>query len=341
MVACRSMRRSTPFAFLGIVSLFALAALGPGCGDDGGTTTSTTSSSGGGDDGDGGSGEGGGDGGSTSTSGEGAGSPLVVVNWNVRNMFDTDQDSTSDDELVPTQAEYDAKLDAVAAVLRELDPDVAVLQEVENQVVLRDLADRVGPDYVDARLLDGNDFRGIDVGAFSKIPFDTVVSHKDDSFSLPGGAPKTFTRDCPEFHLTHAGRKVILLGVHFRSKGGDDDPDRRLAEAYRSRQIADELAGANPEAGIAILGDYNDLPGSDPVELIRTSEPAFLSAGDSVPEADRWTFNYQGTLELIDYQMSNPVMAEWLDTTSVVILHGANIEAASDHSPLKATYMVR
>lgn len=340
MLACRSMRRSTPFAFLGIASLLALAALGPGCGGDGGTTTSTTSS-GGGDDGEGGGGDGGGGDGGSTTSGGGAGTPLVVVQWNVRNLFDTDKDSTSDDEFVYTQAEYDAKMNAVAAVLRELNPDVAILQEVENQTVLRDLADRVGDGYVDARLLDGNDFRGIDVGAFSKIPFDSVVSHKEDTFNLPGGAPKTFTRDCPEFHLTHGGRKVIFLGVHFRSKGGDDDPDRRLAEAYRSRQIADELAAANPEAGIAILGDYNDLPGSDPVELIRTSKPEFLNAVDFVPEAERWTFDFQGTLELIDHQMTNPVMAPWLDTASVVIPHGPTVEAASDHSPVKATYMVR
>lgn len=335
------MLRGSSFALLA-TSLTLFAALAPGCGGDGGDAASTSSSSGGGDDGDGGSsGEGGSAPSSTSTGSTGAGTPLVVVNWNVRNFFDTEDDPSTDQDLVPTSSEYEAKVGALAAVLRELNPDVAVLQEVENETVLQDLAERVDPAYTAVELVEGNDFRGIDIGAISKIPFDSVVSHKDDSFSLPGGGPETFTRDCPEFHITHAGKKIILLGVHFRSKGGDDDPDRRLAEAIQSRAIADSLAGQFPEAGIAILGDYNDLPGSDPVEYIRTGPPAFLDAVDSVPEADRWTFDFQGTLELIDHQMSNPIMAAWLDPASVSIRHGADITAAGDHSPVRAVYNVQ
>jgi predicted extracellular nuclease len=335
------MRRSASLAFFSVASLLALSAFGPGCGDDGGQSTSSMATSGGGEGGEGEGGAGQGGASSTSTSGAGAGTPLVVVHWNVRNLFDTEKNSASDDEMVYSPSEYDEKMDAVAAVLRDLDPDVAVLQEVENQGVLQDLAARVGSAFVEARLVEGNDFRGIDVGALSKVPFDAVVSHADETFNLPGGAPKTFTRDCPEFHLTHAGRRIALLGVHFRSKGGDDDPDRRLAEAFRSRQIADELAAGDPELGVVILGDYNDLPGSDPVELIRTGPPAFIDAVDFVPEADRWTFDFQGGLELIDHQMANPVAAPWIDPASVTIRHGAEVEAASDHSPVSATYMVR
>src|SRR5690606_21272917 len=103
-------------------------------------------------------------------------------------------------------------------------------------------------------------------------------------------------------------------------------------EAFRSRQIADELAAADPELGVVLLGDYNDLPGSNPVELIRQGPPVFVDAVDSVPAADRWTFDFQGTLELIDHQMSNPIAAPWLDTSSVTIRHGAEVEAASDHA---------
>ncbi len=336
------MLRAPTFAFFA-TCIATLAALAPGCGRDTETDPTTTSSSGGDGGGDGGSssGDGGAGPSSTSTGSTGSGTPLVVVNWNVRNFFDTIDDPATDQDVVPSSSEYEQKIGAIAAVLRTLNPDVAVLQEVENETVLRDLAGRVGEGYSAVTLVEGNDFRGIDIGAFSKIPFDAVVSHKDDSFSIPGGAPETFTRDCPEFHITHAGKKIIFLGVHFRSKGGDDDPDRRLAEAIHSREIADGLAAADPAAGIVILGDYNDLPGSNPVEVIRTGPPAFLDAVDSVPEADRWTFDFQGTLELIDHQMSNPIMAAWLDPASVTIPHGAEITSASDHSPVRAVYNVQ
>lgn len=333
------MRASSFFHLSPWLVLAVVAGVGaPACRDSG-TPTTTSTSAGGGEDGEGGGGDGGATG--STSSGQGAGTPLVVVNWNVRNFFDTTKDTDDEGELVPSAAEYEEKIEAIATVLRELNPDVAVLQEVENQTILLDLANRISPDYIESELVEGNDYRGIDVGAISKIPFDLVVSHKDDSFSLPGGAPKTFTRDCPEFHLTFAGRKMIFLGVHFRSKGGDDDPDRRLAEAIRAREIADGLAAADPEAGIFVLGDFNDLPGSNPVEAVRGGNPPFLDAVDAVPEADRWTFDFQGALELIDHQMSNPVAAAFFDPTTAIIRHDAAASAASDHAPFSATYMVR
>ncbi len=56
--------------------------------------------------------------------------------------------------------------------------------------------------------------------------------------------------------------------------------------------------------------------------------------------ADRWTYDYQGKLELIDYQIVNPVLAPMVDPQSVTIRHTATVDNASDHSPVVTTYMV-
>jgi len=56
----------------------------------------------------------------------------------------------------------------VAAVLEALDADAVLLQEVEDLPLLGRLALRAG--YPEARLLDGNDPRGIDVGLLSRLP---------------------------------------------------------------------------------------------------------------------------------------------------------------------------
>jgi endonuclease/exonuclease/phosphatase family metal-dependent hydrolase len=312
-----------------------------GCGQEGRTTT-------------GGAGGGPSSGSTTSStaSGSGAGGgtaepeSIRLVNWNTRNFLNDVFDSDAPQEETRTTAAYQAQRVAVGEVLEALDPDVVVFAEVENQAVLDDLADtELGGAYPGRAVSDGNDPRGINVAALSRVPFDAVVSHAGDKFPVQGttGPLYGYARDCLELHLTWNGRQVILLAVHFKAKS-DSDPtqaDKRLAEAQNTRALADALAVEHPEAVIAILGDYNDLPGSPPVEAVAGAEPSlFTDVAAQAPENDRWTFEFQGALELIDHQMVNGRFLGMLEPGSVVIEHGAAVSDASDHAPVSATYLV-
>lgn len=311
---------------LGLALATLPAALGA-CGGDGGSASSSSKSS----SGSGGAG--------------GVGEPLVILDWNTHNFFDDKKNSTAPQETVVSTAEYQAHVASVSAILGELDPDVAVLAEVENQPVLEALNAKLGQKYADLSIIpSGNDPRGINVAAMSKIKFTSVVSHKDDSFTLNGQpAPSyKYTRDCVEYHFTKNGRNVILLGVHFRSKVAPDDPDKRLAEAQHTRAIADGLAKADPTAAIIVLGDMNDLPGSYPVGAVAGSGAnVFTDAPSFLPSGDQWSFLFMGSQELIDHQMSNPLMTAMIDKASVQIRHGMDVDAASDHGPVIATYDVK
>ena len=309
------------------------------CGQDGKSTTAassgTTSTSSGG-----GAGGAGGTGGAAPDP-----MPLKVLNWNTRNFYNHLNDDPAPEEVQKTEAQYNAQRVAVGKVLKDLDPDVVVLQEVESEVVLDDLNEtELAGAYTDRVILTGNDPRGIDIAILSKIPLDQAVTHAEDVFELVGNNQKEFqfSRDCPEYHLTFNGRKIVLLGVHLRSKGPPDDVDRRLAQAQRTRAIASGLVAEDPSRGIIVLGDFNDLPGSPPVTYVLGAEPdLYVNAPDALPSADRWTFDYMGMLELVDHQMANPLIGAMLDPASVTIPHGADIEDASDHSPVLATYLVR
>ncbi len=299
------------------------------CGDD------TTGEGGAGATGSGASGQGG-EGGNVVS-----GKPIKILNWNTRNFVNDVNDSPEPDEFIKSTAEYQTQLAAVAAIMTELDPDVAVFAEIENQAVLDDLLAELGPAYVDSSLIDSPDPRGVDIAAISKIPFSNVVSHQADVFSVEGTPAPTyqFARDAVEYHFSFEGQKIVLIGVHFRSKGPPDDPNKRLAEAQRTRAIADELTLADPTAGIIILGDYNDLPDSPPFRAIEGAAPdLYVDVVTNVPAGERWTFDFMGALELIDHQMANDVMMMHLDTQEVIIRHGADIADASDHSPMMATY---
>jgi endonuclease/exonuclease/phosphatase family metal-dependent hydrolase len=268
---------------------------------------------------------------------------LAVASWNARNLFNDVKDSP---ELSPETIDNDwpMRRGLVGSVLRSIDADVVVLQEVENRNVLDALdAEELGGRYPHRALVDANDPRGVDVAVLSKIVLLDVVTHKDDLFAKIGTtAPKhRYARDCLEVHLSHNGRRVVLLGVHFKAKE-DDDPDKRLAEAQHTRAIADAVTTASPDTLVLVLGDFNDTPGSPPLAAVAGSTPAvYTDAADSIAAADRWTYKYFGKKELVDHMMASSALHAMLEPGSVAILRTPDAQAVSDHAPLTAVYAVR
>jgi endonuclease/exonuclease/phosphatase family metal-dependent hydrolase len=276
----------------------------------------------------------------TTTSGGGATKELSVATWNVLNLFDDKKNGNVPFEDVDPN--YVTHRKEVATVIDSMAPLVFMLQEVESQTVLDALNADLKTPYEHAKLIEGNDPRGIDLAILSRIPLDKVVSHKNDKFLKKGTSTPfyNYSRDCLEVHMTRNGRHVVLLGVHFKSKDSDD-PDKRLAEAQHTRVIANGLAQADPSAAILILGDFNDAPGSATLDAILNGTPPFFEVADEVPENDRWTYKFGGKLFLIDHILANPTIHDMLDPTSVKILHTKSASAASDHAPMVATFNVK
>src|SRR5262245_55965398 len=136
------------------VSLFALVA----CGQQAeGTATAGSSQHGATSSGSGAGGTGG-----------GTPRPLVVFDWNMHNFYNDNNDSNTPaptDEIILTTAQYQQKRQAIAAVIKPLDPDIIVVAEVEHQSILDDLNADLGNAYAERVLIEGNDPRGVDVGA--------------------------------------------------------------------------------------------------------------------------------------------------------------------------------
>lgn len=323
------------FLSLSLVSCLALASAGAGCGD-------SSSSSGGGGSGTGAGGSGG-EATSSGAGGEGAGVPgqqVTIVTWNLHNFFDTVEDASNEAVDSQSQAAYDAKLAAAVETIGDLDPDIMLVIEVENEGILEDMNAALGGVYTTLHLTEGNDPRGVDIGLMSKIPTTDIVSHLEDKFALEGTAGPTYSysRDCPEYHFRIGDQNLVLLGVHYKAKGPPDNPEKRLAEAQHTRAIADFLVSQDESLAVAILGDFNDLPGSPPLDATIDGPPVFVDAATFAPEQDQWSFDFEGSLELIDHLVMNPTLDALLDPTSVAIPHTSAVEDASDHAPIVATF---
>lgn len=296
-----------------------------------------------------GGGGGGGVGGSAGDPQLGGPGPMRLVSWNAWSFFDTKKGNCTNCpyEETLTSAEYKLKVSSVAKGLAQLDGDVVVLQEVENDQVIDDIANSAelaGHGYTVHRLSRGNDPRGMDIGVMSKWAIDDYVSHKTDKFTRTD-APKyvySYTRDAVEIHLRWGTSKVVVLGIHFKSKAGTDDPDKRVAEAQHTREIADGLLAQDPSTRVFITGDSNDTPGTDMYAALQQGKagPEFLNAMASVSSADRWSYRYGGANLLIDHMFASPSAAAVLDAASATILHNSTLQDVSDHAPIAATYVI-
>jgi endonuclease/exonuclease/phosphatase family metal-dependent hydrolase len=268
---------------------------------------------------------------------------LKVMNFNCLNLFNDKIDSPGLPlpEDVDTTVKYQTHLDQVVTVFTQYDPDVAVLQEVENEAVVYDLAQKLGK-YPYTAITEGNDPRGIDIAILSKAPFQLAPSHKGEFFSPSTNPSETYvySRDVLEAHMIYNGRHVVLMGVHFKA---DIDPEsqlKRLAEAEHTRELFTSILADEPTAAVIVLGDFNAAPGSPPILALLGAAPLpFTSAGSFVPEADRWSVNFGGVHQLYDDQIMDANALSMLDQTSVTIPHIGAADG-SDHDPMVATYNV-
>ena len=133
---------------------------------------------------------------------------IAVATWNLENLF-----RPADGDSAPPAAVYTAKLDALAAVITGLDPDVLAVQEVGTPAALDDLAARLpGSWHTEVADPDG---RGIRVGVLSRLPVLDVEQVRDYPPLL-----SPVQVDDAGTTLTQMGRPALRVRVPWRTSSG-------------------------------------------------------------------------------------------------------------------------
>ena len=245
---------------------------------------------------------------------------LSVMFWNVENLFDWRNDSTtvSDLEFSPagerhwTWKRFQAKANAFAKALFWVEeetgwlPDIVGLEEVENAFVLRQVLQKTALRKLDYKYVhyESPDRRGIDVALLyrsSKLELldskpchlyaaDTVMATRDILLCLFRRKP-----DSTAF--------AVLVNHHPSKYGGaaESEPRRRIA-VERLRFLADSLAAIGLDRIIA-GGDFNDTP-DNPV--FRLLEPSLTPLHMDLYRHGRGTIKYDGKWDLIDHIYVSP-----------------------------------
>ena len=199
-----------------------------------------------------------------------------------------------------------------AKVIKEVNPDIACLVEVEDRLVLdRFCAERLRwtrrrqrQSYAHNMLIDGNDRRGIDVGLISRHPIETVHSHIDD---VRNGSP-IFSRDCPEMEVRLPdGRSLWVILNHLKSKGYGDRSASNARRKNQAQAITKILKRYNLRTDLVIVaGDLNDTPTSAPLKPLMTVKHLH-DVLDIVPASNRWTYHFRSNEQLDYVLVSNPL----------------------------------
>lgn len=203
---------------------------------------------------------------------------IRIGTWNVENLFRPGGQAGP----VTDQA-YDTKLDALAATITELSPDVLALQEVGSPAALDDLVTRVGGGWNVA--LAAPDRRGIRVGFMSRLPLTDVEPVETFTAGLrpvqidaDGPGLTSMARPALQVRVAVDGRPMDLITCHLKSKllsfpGGRFSPRdeaerarfavyalrRRAAESAAVRERATRLLDGNgQQRAVVVLGDLND-----------------------------------------------------------------------------------
>ncbi len=275
---------------------------------------------------------------------------IAITNFNVENLFDLLDDPTKNDSAsTPTPQQLETKLDKLTlAVIQELQlPQIMVIEEVENQQILQELGDRVNR-TVDTRYravsFESSDRRGIEVGfLFDENRVSLITAHQmsgpdvEKAFGPSSGSPG---RE-PIVGVFRIGRAdITVIGNHFKSKGGDGpifgtiwppprpSEEHRKAQARVVRNFVDRLFAEQPRALVVVTGDLNDFqfgePGEGPNHPLAILEGKgrrvpLVNLINTVPEAERWTYVYDGNSQVLDHVLVSPRMLPLV--SGVEILH--------------------
>ena len=253
---------------------------------------------------------------------------IIIVSYNVENLFHPAHDSLKDDyEWTPegerrwSYTRYYRKEENIARVLTNIGEwegvDIVGLQEIENALVVKRLCYTLRRGEYDFVHYESPDRRGIDVALiYKKARVDTICTR-----AIRVDLGEETTRDilyvCAKIKVN--GERLSVSGdtIHFfvchmpSQRGGKAESEWKRERAKRVLQEAvDSVFRVSPEAKIVVMGDMNSEPKEDIIGLNNRMNEL---------TSERGTHKYRGEWTCLDQFY----ISESLDSISHVRIYDA------------------
>jgi endonuclease/exonuclease/phosphatase family metal-dependent hydrolase len=273
---------------------------------------------------------------------------LTLATYNIENYGSADRMTEAGYRKNYPKPETEKR--ALRAVIRALNADVLVLQEIGPRAYLdelrRDLK-KEGVDYPHAVLLEAAD-ADRHVALLSRRPLKSVTPHTDLEFTYFGAKEKV-KRGLLEVVLATEAGDVTVFGIHLKSRFTDrpDDPMSAIRRAGEATAVRDRVLqrGSDPATTrFVILGDCNDTKTSKALQHLlkrgKTEIVALLPTADS--RGETWTHSYrkEESYSHVDYILVSPALRPAVVGNSARIYDGPGVRDASDHRPVIVTLQI-
>ena len=184
---------------------------------------------------------------------------LTLMTWNVHNLCDGVDDGIEYAEFLQSagwsREKYMGRINAISAAIGGLkpQPDILMLEEIESNVILEDLAAALPKNYACSHFAN-NPGAAMGLGILSRLPLTETKNH---SITING---ETTPRPVLEARVETEKGDIVLFVCHWKSKLGDDDVTekiRRSSVRVILRRIH-EIKENEPDIGFIVAGDLNE-----------------------------------------------------------------------------------
>ncbi len=238
---------------------------------------------------------------------------VSVMFYNVENLFDTEDDSTkNDNEFLPTSKKkwdnfkLNSKITKIAKVIAAGNfPDIIGLSEIENKSVLENLTNHY--------ILRKHKYKIIHFESPDQRGIDCALIYKQQNFDLLKMNPVAVqfngrpTRDILEVKLTSRRDTINLFVNHWPSRyGGKNRSEiKRINAANKLKSVLDSLTKSFLHQKIIAMGDFNDEPKDSSLKILRDYKNVSDKIHGTIKYRGKWqNFDQFITSKNFDYNIT-------------------------------------
>lgn len=189
---------------------------------------------------------------------------LRIADWNTETFFDCNKDGTEYDEFKKSSAwgkePYIERLKRLCLVIKAVDADVFVMEEIENEAVMHDISNFLAGEWDFKKVYAYGCFArdegsAIGCGVISRFPLSEMTVHSLDVRSEGESMP--LMRPLIQVTVSKNGRPLVLLVNHWKSKSGGTQQTEKWRN-WQEHTLA-RMVMVCKESGRAVVacGDFN------------------------------------------------------------------------------------
>lgn len=191
-------------------------------------------------------------------------SEVKIANWNVQTFFDANNDGTEYSEFAKSKTwgeeMYKERLKRLCSVIKKLDADIFIMEELENSNVLFDISNFLAGEWNPRKIyryacFSKNEGGAIGCGVLSRIPLQKMNLHSLDIRTENEKMPRT--RPLSKIEIKLKEKTLSIFVNHWKSKSGGEEK----TEKWRNREecvLSFFMSHAlNEGKAVFAVGDFN------------------------------------------------------------------------------------